>query len=204
MIVIAATQNKHKIKEIEMITADYGFQIKSLFQMGYPPVNVTEDGGTFEENSFKKAMKIHRATGEITIADDSGLMVEYLNGAPGIHSSRFAGEEGNDDKNNEKLLNLLQDVPLTLRGARFVGIITMVFTETRVITAKGECKGHILYEKKGKGGFGYDPLFVPLGWDKSFAELSGEEKNRISHRAQALKDLSRQLVQMTDHGALLK
>ncbi len=200
MIVIAATQNRHKIREIEEITSSYGFTVKSLSQTGYKPIKVAEDGLTFEENSFKKAMEIHKATGRITIADDSGLMVDCLNGAPGVHSSRFAGEEGNDYKNNEKLLRLLKDVPLILRGASFVSVITMVFTDTCVVTAKGECRGRILHEERGKGGFGYDPLFVPSGWNKSFAELSYEEKNRISHRAQALQHLSCKLVQMFGSG----
>lgn len=193
MIVIAATQNKHKIAEIQAITGDFGFEIKTLPQMGFEPVDVVEDGDTFEANSLKKAMEIHQVTGMVTIADDSGLMVDYLEGAPGVYSARFAGEESSDEKNNEKLLKLMKDVPAVERGAAFVSVITMVFSENQVISARGECSGHILYEKRGEGGFGYDPLFVPQGYDRSYAELSAEEKNTISHRAKALKNLALQL-----------
>lgn len=195
MIVIAATQNKHKIKEIEAITAGFGFEIRTLAELGFPAVDVEEDGDTFEENSLKKAMEIHKATGRITIADDSGLMTDHLDGAPGVYSARFAGQEGNDEKNNQKLLNSMAGVPSEQRGAAFVSVITMVFSLDRVISARGECRGHILYEKRGEGGFGYDPLFVPEGYDRSYAELSPEEKNRISHRAKALENLALQLTQ---------
>ena len=138
-------------------------------------------------------MEIHKLCGEITIADDSGLMVDILDGAPGVHSSRFAGEEGNDQKNNEKLLKLLSDKPLEQRSAKFVSVITMVFSKDKIVVARGECKGHILFEPRGENGFGYDPLFVPDGYKESFGELSSEDKNKISHRAMALQSLERQL-----------
>ncbi|NLY71734.1 MAG: XTP/dITP diphosphatase [Clostridiales bacterium] len=193
MIVVAATQNKHKIAEIDAIMKPFGYKVISRAEAGVPDIEIEEDGDTFEENSLKKAMEIHKLCGEITIADDSGLMVDILDGAPGVHSSRFAGEEGNDEKNNQKLLKLLSNIPIEQRTAKFVSVITMVFSVDRVVVARGECKGHILFEPRGENGFGYDPLFVPDGYDKSFGELSSEEKNKISHRAMALQALEKQL-----------
>jgi XTP/dITP diphosphohydrolase len=193
MIVVAATQNKHKILEIDAIMKAFGYKVISRSQAGVPDIDIEEDGETFEENSLKKALEIHKLCGEITIADDSGLMVDILDGAPGVHSSRFAGEEGNDQKNNEKLLKLLSDKPLEQRSAKFVSVITMVFSKDKIVVARGECKGHILFEPRGENGFGYDPLFVPDGYKESFGELSSEDKNKISHRAMALQSLERQL-----------
>ena len=131
--------------------------------------------------------------GKITLADDSGLMVDYLGGAPGVYSARFAGEDGNDKKNNEKLLRLLEGVPADERTAQFVSVITMVYPDGTVISARGECHGRIITEPAGDGGFGYDPLFVPDGYEKTFAQLSAEEKNAISHRAAALAELEKLL-----------
>lgn len=195
MVVVAATQNRHKIEEIDAITRSFGFQIVSRSDAGVPDFPIEEDGDTFEANSLKKAMEIHKACGQVTIADDSGLMVDALGGMPGVISARFAGEEGNDAKNNEKLLDLLSDVPLSMRTGRFVSVITMVFSESEVLVARGECVGHILEKARGDHGFGYDPLFVPVGYDRSFGELSQNEKNRISHRANALLALREQLEQ---------
>lgn len=189
MIVVAATQNKHKIEEIDAITRSFGFQIISRSAAGVPDFEITEDEDTFEGNSRKKAMEIHKACGQVTIADDSGLMVDWLSGMPGVLSSRFAGEEGNDEKNNKKLLTLLDGVPMEKRTAKFVSVITMVFSTGEVLVARGECEGHILNEARGQSGFGYDPLFLPNGFDQSFGELSADEKNQISHRAKALLTL---------------
>lgn len=189
MRIVAATQNKHKIEEISTITKEFGMEIVSRFEAGVADFEIEEDGDTFEENSGKKAREIMKVCGEITIADDSGLMVDALNGAPGVYSARFAGEESEDAKNNEKLLYLLKDVPEEKRTAKFVSVITMVYPNGEKIVARGECKGHILYEGHGSNGFGYDPLFVPVGFDRTFAELSAEEKNGLSHRAAALRNL---------------
>ena len=188
-IIVAASRNKHKIEEIEAITKKYGMTIISRDEAGIPPIEIVEDGETFEENSLKKARQIMDLCGEITLADDSGLMVDYLGGAPGVYSARFAGEDGNDVKNNEKLLKLLQDVPAGERTAKFVSVITMIFPEGETLVARGECPGRILTAEAGENGFGYDPLFVPLGYEKTFAQLTSEEKNKISHRANALKRL---------------
>ena len=197
MRIIAATKNKHKIEEIQAITKEFGMDVVSRADAGVPDIEVEEDGDTFEENSEKKAREIMELCGEITIADDSGLMVDALDGAPGVISARFAGEDGNDLKNNEKLLKLLEDVPPEKRTARFVSAITMVYPDGRKIVARGECKGHMIYQPKGSNGFGYDPLFVPDGYDRTFAELTGEEKNRISHRAVALQNLRRKLEEQS-------
>ena len=185
-IIVAASRNKHKIEEIEAITKKFGMSIISRDDAGVPKVEIEEDGETFEENSYKKAYEIMKMCGKTTIADDSGLMVDYLGGAPGVYSARFAGEDGNDAKNNEKLLNLLKDVPYKERTAKFVSVITMVYPNGESVVARGECHGHIIDAPAGDNGFGYDPLFVPDGFQRTFAQLSPEEKNEISHRAKAL------------------
>ncbi|MDD6190666.1 MAG: XTP/dITP diphosphatase [Firmicutes bacterium] len=191
--IIAATKNRHKIKEIEAITSQFGMNIISRDDAGVPDVEIPEDGDTFEENSYKKAYGIMELSGEITVADDSGLEVDYLDGAPGIYSARFAGEGATDDKNNEKLLQLMKDVPFEQRTARFVSVITMVFPDGKSVVARGTVEGHLAYELKGERGFGYDPMFIPEGYSETMGEISGEEKNRISHRANALKVLREKL-----------
>lgn len=193
--IIAASRNQHKITEIEAITKKFGMNIISRDEAGIPKFEIEEDGETFEENSFKKANEIMKVCGKITIADDSGLMVEYLGGAPGVYSARFAGEDGNDVKNNEKLLMLLEGVPYKERRAKFVSVITMVYPDGECLTARGECEGHIIDAPTGENGFGYDPLFVPEDYQRTFAQLSAEEKNQISHRAKALVQLEKLLAE---------
>jgi XTP/dITP diphosphohydrolase len=197
MIIVAASQNKHKIVEMEAITKQFGMDIVGRDDFGVPLVEIVEDGETFEENSFKKANEIMKLCGKITIADDSGIVVDALNGAPGIYSARFAGEECDDRKNNEKLLELLKDIPMEKRTGRFVSVITMVYPDGKTIVARGECEGHIMYKESGQNGFGYDPLFRPLGYAVSFGEIPAEEKNNISHRAKALIELQKQLKIMS-------
>ena len=191
--IIAATQNKGKIKEIEAITKEFDMDVISRDEAGVPKVEIVEDGETFEENSFKKANEIMKMCGKITIADDSGLMVDALSGEPGVYSARFAGENCTYEDNNRKLLKCLEGVPYEKRTAHFVSVITMVYPDGRTIVARGECDGHITEEIKGEGGFGYDPLFVPEGYEKTFGEISAEEKNKISHRAKALELLREKL-----------
>ncbi|HML38022.1 MAG TPA: XTP/dITP diphosphatase [Bacillota bacterium] len=193
MRIVAATKNRHKIEEIQAITGEFGMEVVSRADAGVPDIDVVEDGDTFEENSEKKAREIMELCGEITIADDSGLEVDALGGAPGVISARFAGEDGNDLKNNEKLLSLLADVPPGRRTARFVSVITMIYPDGDKIVARGECEGHIIYQPEGSNGFGYDPLFVPVGYDRTFGELSAAEKNEISHRGIALQKLREKL-----------
>ncbi|MFR7989715.1 MAG: XTP/dITP diphosphatase [Anaerovoracaceae bacterium] len=192
-IIIAASRNRHKIEEIGAITEKFGMKIVSRDDAGLPRTEIEEDGETFEENSLKKAREIMELSGQITIADDSGLMVESLGGAPGVFSARFAGEDCSDEKNNEKLLSLLENIPYKERRAKFVSVITMVWPDGEILSARGECKGHIIDAPAGENGFGYDPLFVPEGYQRTFAQMTQEEKNRISHRAKALKELERLL-----------
>ncbi len=194
--IVAASQNKHKIEEMEAITKKFGMNIVGRDEYGIPDIKVEETGKTFEENSLIKAREIFKLCGEITISDDSGLEVDCLGGAPGVYSSRFAGEEGNDRKNNEKLLEMLKDVPMENRKGRFVSVITMVFPDGREIVARGEVEGYILFEEEGTNGFGYDPLFRPVGCAKSFGELPPEKKNKISHRANALMNLQKKLEEL--------
>ena len=192
-IVVAASRNRHKIEEIDAITKKFGMHIISRDEAGVPDIEITEDGQTFEDNSLKKAREIMKLCGQITIADDSGLMVDCLDGAPGVYSARFAGEDGNDEKNNQKLLMLLEGVPEEKRTAEFVSVITMVYPDGNIITARGECQGRIITEPAGDNGFGYDPLFVPDGYDRTFAQLTAEEKNSVSPRAAALEKLKKLL-----------
>ena len=198
--IVAATRNKHKIEEIGAITSKSGMTIMSRDEAGVPPVEIPETGKTFEENSYIKAFEIMKLCGQITVADDSGLVVDCLDGAPGVYSARFAGFEGlwpedaagidtNDKDNNAKLINLIKDVPYEDRTARFVSVITMVYPDGKTIVARGTVEGHLVLEERGDGGFGYDPLFVPEGYDRTFGELSQQIKNSISHRANALKAL---------------
>ncbi len=198
--IVAATRNKHKIEEIGAITGKFGMTIVSRDEAGVPLVEIPETGTTFEENSYIKASEIMKLCGQITVADDSGLVVDCLDGAPGVYSARFAGFEGlwpedaagidtSDEDNNAKLIRLIRDVPYEKRTARFVSVITMVYPDGKTIVARGTVEGHLVLEEKGDGGFGYDPLFVPEGYDKTFGELSPQIKNSISHRANALKEL---------------
>ena len=199
-IIVAAMQNKHKIVEIEEITKEFGMSVISRKDAGVPDVEIVEDGSTFEENSYKKAYEIMKLCGQVTIADDSGLEVDCLDGAPGIYSARFAGVDGDDKANNRKLISLIKDVPYEKRTARFVSVITMVYPDGRSVVARGEVEGHLLLEPHGGNGFGYDPLFVPVGYDETFGVIDPEVKNRISHRANALKVLREKL--MSEEGNL--
>ena len=188
-VIVAATKNRHKIQEIEAITQEFGMSIISRDEAGVPDIVINEEGETFEENSYKKAFEIMKLCNNITIADDSGLEVDCLDGAPGVYSARFAGKDGDDDANNRKLTELIKDVPYEQRTGRFVSVITMVFPDGETISARGEVEGHLLTEKRGTSGFGYDPLFVPEGYDRTFGELGPEIKNSISHRSRALARL---------------
>ena len=194
---VVASSNKHKIDEISKVTEKFGIDVISRDDAGISKsLEIPEDGSTFEENSYIKAKAIMDISGRPTIADDSGLMVEALGGAPGVYSARFAGEDQNDERNNEKLKDLLRDVPYKDRRAKFVSVITLLFPDGRKIVARGECPGHIIEEERGDNGFGYDPLFVPEGYGSTFGMLSPDVKNEISHRALALKNLATELERM--------
>ena len=192
--IVAATRNRHKIEEIEKILKEFDMSIVSRDDAGVPDVEIVEDGETFEENSYKKAYEIMKLSGRPSVADDSGLCVDYLGGAPGVMSARFT-PSGDDEENNRKVLELLEGVPFEDRTARYVAVITLVYPDGRTVSARGECEGHIIEEERGTNGFGYDPMFQPAGYDRTFGELSPEIKNRISHRAKALVKLREKLLE---------
>lgn len=189
---LLATRNAHKTREIEEILSGQDICIMNLDDAGDMP-EVLEDGHSFEENAIKKAMTIARASGIMSMADDSGLVVDILDGQPGVYSARFAGPGASDRDNNARLLEMLEGIPLEQRQARFICCIAICDPEGRCTTVQGSCEGHIALQPCGEGGFGYDPLFIPEGCSRSFAELDGNEKNAISHRGRALKQLSRAL-----------
>lgn len=190
---VIATKNNNKIKEIKDILKDIHIDILSLANLEIN-VEVIEDGATFEENAYKKAYEIMKIVNMPTLADDSGLEVDALNGAPGVLSARFAGSHGDDIKNNEKLLKLMENVPKDNRGAKFVCAIAVAYPDGKRIIVRGEIKGYIGYEPSGDNGFGYDPVFVVPEYNKSFAELGSNLKNLISHRGKALEQLKETLT----------
>lgn len=197
MEVVAATNNRHKLQEIRDILKDMGYKVLSLQDVGIE-VDIEETGKTFRENALIKAREIHKLTGKASIADDSGLEVFALNGEPGVYSARYAGVEGDgkDKVNNNKLLENMKNVPKDKRQGRFVSAIAFIFPDGREIVTEGYINGMIGYEEKGENGFGYDPLFIVEGLDKTMAELEPSEKNKISHRANALKELKKILIDM--------
>ncbi len=189
MEIVLASRNKNKIRELETLLRECSsndITILSLDDIGYTE-EIEENGSSFEENAKIKA-DAGAARGYITVADDSGLAVDYLNGAPGIYSARYAGEHGSDKNNNQKLLCELEGVPYEKRTASFVSAVCCVFPDSREpITVIGRCGGYILEEERGQNGFGYDPLFYIPSFRKTFAELSSDEKNSISHRGIAMR-----------------
>lgn len=193
---VLSTDNKHKIIEIREILKDLNIKVLSKEDIGLNDFNVVEDGASLEENSLIKAKALKNETHYMVMADDSGLFVESLDGKPGIHSARFAGEDSNDTKNNLKLLKELEGLPMEKRKASFFSVIVLITEEDKVITVEGECKGHIELSLKAGDYFGYDPLFTPEGYKKTFAELSGTVKNTISHRGRALEKLKDTLEEL--------
>lgn len=190
---IIASNNGHKIREIKDILREFPLEIVSLKEAGID-VDVEENGNTFMDNAYIKASEIFKLRQDcMVLSDDSGLMVDSLHGAPGVFSARFAGEHGNDKKNNEKLLKLLEGKQGEDRKARFVSAIVLIAGESKVLKVQGEIEGYIAKEEKGTREFGYDPLFYVPEYNMTFAEMSDEEKNKISHRARALDKLKKQL-----------
>ena len=191
MDIVLATRNKKKLEEIKRITATLPINILSLDNFPNCPETV-EDQDTFEGNAIKKAREVCEFTGKPALADDSGLEVEALDNAPGVYSARYAGGPGggNDVLNYEKLLIELRNVPEEKRGARFVCCMALTFPDGTIKTFFGYVKGRIGQEAKGKTGFGYDPVFIPEGHKRTFAEMSGEEKDCLSHRGKALEKLA--------------
>ena len=188
---IIATHNKKKLGELSRILSPLGINAVTAKQVGLTLTDAEETGETFEENAYIKAKSGCDESNMPCIADDSGLMVDALSGAPGVYSARFSGVHGDDEANIDKLLSMLENVPDEKRTARFKSAVCCVFPNGDVITVDGVCEGKIGFERRGNGGFGYDPVFM-VG-DKSFSELTAEEKDAISHRGNALRKLKAEL-----------
>ena len=185
---IVATRNRGKVREIRRALKGLGLRIYSLGDFSDVP-EIEEDGKSFTENALKKARFYSKYFWKLTLTDDSGLEVDSLKGLPGIYSARYAGEKATSQENNQKLLREMEGISLSKRGARFRCVIAMVSPDGREAIAEESCKGRIGFKEKGRKGFGYDPLFILPKYGKTMAELSLEEKNRISHRGKALKKL---------------
>lgn len=196
MEIFIATKNHNKLKELARILIPMGFEVKSENDLPKPLPEVDETGTTYEENALLKAYSGLKVTGLITVADDSGLSVDYLDGAPGLYSARYSGLGATYESNNEKLLAALKGVPTDKRAGVFVSAIACVFPDGREFTVRGECKGYVAEKCRGSGGFGYDPLFVCEAG--CYAELSPEEKDRISHRGNALRKFKEELKKYID------
>lgn len=193
MKLLIASNNAHKVREIKALIGEYFDQVLSLQEAGIE-ADVEETGTTFAENAQIKAEAIANLSGCAAIADDSGLMVDALGGAPGVYSARYAGHHGDDAANNALLIRNLSDVPAP-RTAQFVSSIALVRPGRPVLITTGVCPGTITFEPHGNNGFGYDPYFVPDGMTQTFAELPAEVKNAISHRARALDALKKTLAE---------
>lgn len=185
MELVVATRNKDKLREIKTLLKGLPVDVFSLDSFKHVP-EVLEDGKTLEENAFKKAIQFSRFLRGFVVADDSGLEVEYLNGQPGVYSARFSGKGASYKSNNEKLLKLLKNLPLNKRKACFRCLIAIADKGKVIGIAEGRCKGRIAFKPLGKNGFGYDPVFIPYGHRKTFAQMSSNQKNKISHRHKAL------------------
>ena len=193
MKAVLASKNQHKLAEISKIVAQFGMELVLQSELGLD-IDVDETGETFEENSMLKARAVMEASGMPAIADDSGLMVDALDGAPGVYSARYGGSHDRTDEERYRyLLSNLENVPDEKRSAKFVSVITLLYPDGRSIVARGECPGTILRAPRGENGFGYDPVFFVTSEGKSMAELSPERKNEISHRARALQVLAARL-----------
>ena len=197
MKVILASKNQHKLTELSAILSQLGFEIALESEYGLD-IDVEETGTTFEENSFLKADAVMKASGLPVLADDSGLMVDALDGAPGVYSARY-GHKASDKERTAYLLENMKDVPEERRGAKFVCVITCLFPDGRKIVARGECPGVIARAPHGENGFGYDPVFYLPELGMTYAELPSEQKNAISHRARALQDFCRKYHEVQNH-----
>lgn len=185
-----ATNNPKKSNELKIILEKYGYNVLNLNDLDIN-TEIIESGKTFHENALIKAQHLHELTGEMSLGEDSGLEVSALSGRPGIYSARYAGQHGNDKANIEKLMSELKNTED--RSARFITVIA-VYDGNKVLYFEGEIKGKIADNAVGTGGFGYDPIFIPEGYSKTFAEFSSSEKNEISHRARAVRRLAEFLI----------
>ena len=192
--IVLATNNSHKIQELKNISKELNIEFLTKSEIGQGDFDVEETEETLEGNALLKAKGLKKLIGDyIVISDDTGLFVDYLNGEPGVHSSRYSGEDHNDEKNKEKLLENLKDVSLENRNANFKTVIAMVEDGKDDIIVEGVLKGKIAEKERGTEGFGYDPLFIPEGYDKTFSQMGIDEKNKISHRYRALNALIEKL-----------
>jgi XTP/dITP diphosphohydrolase len=185
---IVATTNKHKVDEVRNMIGSAVSRVRGTHDWDQLE-EVPETGDTFRENAEQKARGYYRQIGRPVLADDSGLCVSALDGRPGVHTARFAGPGASDEENNAKLLEELNDVPYEQRDAHFVCSIVLYFSDQLIINTRGECHGKIREQPCGTAGFGYDPLFEPDGYERTFAEMSEQEKDELSHRGNALQQL---------------
>lgn len=190
--IIFATGNAGKMKEIRSILADLGMEILSMKEAGVD-IAIEEDGKTYEENALIKARAVAAVTGDIVLADDSGLEIDFLNQEPGVYSARYLGEDTPYSVKNANLISRLEGVPDEKRTARFVCAIAAVLPDGRELTTRAAIEGRIGYEEKGEGGFGYDPIFYVPELERTTAELTEEEKNQVSHRGKALQLMKEEL-----------
>lgn len=193
--IIFATGNEGKLREIRDILADLGIEVVSMKAAGIT-ADIVEDGKTFEENAIIKVKAIHELTGEMVMADDSGLEIDYLNKEPGVYSARYMGEDTSYHIKNMNLVERLAGVPDEQRTARFVCAIALITKEGQILTTKGNFEGRIGYEEKGENGFGYDPIFYVPEFGCYSAELSPEQKNAISHRGKALRLMKEEIQKL--------
>ncbi len=193
---IIASKNQGKINEFKDLLQEYDIEIKSLLDYEEIP-DVEETGTTFHENAALKAKTIGDLLNCPVIADDSGLMIDALDGRPGVYSARYAGEESDDEKNNLKVLKEMESVDEDKRSARYIAVLAFYRPGEEVIFREGYCEGEIIFGERGKHGFGYDPIFIPQGYTKTMGQLKSYEKNIISHRAEALHQFKKWL---NEHG----
>lgn len=202
--IVLSSGNKNKVKEIKNILKDMDFDVISKDDLGFIDFDVIEDKETLEDNAYKKAFELKELIDKsfedkiftssiMVLADDTGLFVDALNGEPGVYSARYAGEQASYQNNNKLLLEKLSNVPMEKRTAKFKTVIVIIRENNKLLVAEGICNGKIAFEPRGKNGFGYDPLFIVDGTNKTFSEMSDEEKNIISHRAKAIQNLRERL-----------
>lgn len=186
---IIATRNKGKANEFKDFFQPYGIETKSLLDFDETLPEIEETGSTFKENAALKAEGILAHLHIPVLADDSGLVVDALDGRPGVYSARYAGENSTDQRNIDKVMNELLDIPSNQRTARFVSVLAIAIPAQETIFKKGVCEGSIALKQQGENGFGYDPIFIPSGYTKTMAQLMSREKNSISHRSDAIRQL---------------
>ena len=196
--IVVGSRNSGKIREIQAVLADLPYCVTGLSDQTIP--DAEETGTTFQENAILKARYYCQHTGEYCLADDSGLEVDALDGAPGVYSARYAGKQASDEENNQKLLSALTGIPMQRRTARFRSVLALAGPDGSLMLAEGVCEGIVLFEARGTGGFGYDPLFLMPDQRKTLAEMTLAEKNLVSHRGNALRAFKQQLVQAAKEG----